>query len=307
MRSLPSEQIYLFRSYTHAKNPVLGSLAELEKNAGHENTQAIWQIGRATSAAHFHFDTIKLTQHLPEDGNQEIEFVDGGVAAPNPTLSAYWSVRQLYNNAPSVYNPDSQPNRNASDIIEVLVSLGTGMVESKKSKWPIVGKILNEIDSIVAWATDCERTHETVAFTREGRPYFRFNVKRGLGTLSLDSWSGENGRQTRERMCNATNQYLQDPEVQKLILSCAEMLVKKRRARASWHEKHLWEEFCHGVAYRCQVVNCCSGRPTFLSGPSFKDHLTSHHSELASKPALLNQEYAKGKVYDLYLNQPWET
>ena len=292
--------MYLFRSYTHAKSPTLENLEELEKNPGHENLQQIWQVGRATSAAQFHFDPIKLDQKIPGIGSRELEFVDGGLAAPNPTYDAYITVRQLYNNAPIAYDPNRQRRKNDSDIVETVVSLGTGKVDPHKRKWHVLKGVLNEIDAVVAWATECERTHEKMVQSRENRPYYRFNVKQGLGALNLDSWKGDNGSTTKNTMRKATESYLGSPEIQNSLMACAKELVDIRRRRAKWHEPHLWEEFCYGVQYRCQISDCYNGRETYSSAPNFQDHLRRKHLELISDAGLLRQEFEKGKIYDLY-------
>ena len=85
------EGLYLFRSY--------------EANNKQRHNYYLRDVARATSAAPTYFPAAGITS---EDGERHF-FVDGGIAANNPTLNGYQEARKLFSNA--VWN---------------VISLGTG-------------------------------------------------------------------------------------------------------------------------------------------------------------------------------------
>lgn len=79
--------VYVLRSYQHRK-PTQRSY--LERNAGTRDNYPISQVGRATSAAPFYFKAVKL-----EKDNLDLELIDGGFGANNPSMEAYEEVNQM--------------------------------------------------------------------------------------------------------------------------------------------------------------------------------------------------------------------
>ena len=272
---------YLFRSYAHPKTRADDLY---EKNPGEDNWQQIWQIARATSAAPFSFDSIEFEQ----DGTR-YEWLDGGLGCCNPSEEAYRSVKQLFNNG--------------SHVVELVMSIGTGETKSsKRKKWLGYGKFLKHGSTIIDLATQCESTHTNMqaALKADGVPYCRLNIKEGLGTIALDCWKGKNGDRTLKKMNDAADAYLNNKDVKIQIDDFARKLVKIRRARARFKDRHpdRWERFCHGVSYVCENGNC--GRKGFLSRNGFKSHLQEDHKELFKNESQLDKILDQGKQYLLF-------
>lgn len=62
----------------------------LERNPGRQDNFPIPQVGRATSAAPFYFKAVKL-----DKDNLDLELIDGGFGANNPSEEAYREVGQM--------------------------------------------------------------------------------------------------------------------------------------------------------------------------------------------------------------------
>lgn len=224
------------RSYRHPK----GNKGDpLERNTGREDNYQIWKVGRATSAAPLYFKSMHL-----EEGNEKFEFIDGGFGANNPSEEAYRSVEQLHNKAVSVF-----------------VSIGTGK-NLEHGKIPSKGYrlYLKYVNAAAKWATDSEKTHETVFFlTRGNAEYFRLNVEHGLGKMKLDAWKGKRGIETLDLLRDKTKRYLLTGQARDDIAESARHLVELRRARSSGaglEELDHWERYCHGVEYACSFDDC---------------------------------------------------
>ena len=156
---------------THAAGPTLFRSYDVAKNK--EYNCAIWEAARATSAAPTLFKRIKIGP--PGSG---IEYVDAGIGCNNP-------VKQLIAEAARVFGEDAR--------IACIVSIGTGQSGSVGlakpdafQKWLPVDlvKVLKEI------ATDSGRVAEEMEQKYKNVPglYNRFDVDRGLQSVSLDEW-----------------------------------------------------------------------------------------------------------------------
>ena len=276
------EEPYLFRSYKH---PKLKHRNIYDRNPGDENTQPIWKIARATSAAPFSFDSIKFEQN-----GETIEWLDGGLGCCNPSDVAYRSVKQLFNNG--------------DDVVKLVMSIGTGKTESsKRKKWMgAYGTFLEHGKTIINLVVQCELTHQSMAGVLDADkvPYCRLNIEKGLGTMDLDTWKGPNGSRTIQKMDAAANEYLRTDDAMKKIDEFAKKLVMIRRARASFKDRHpdRWERFCHGLSYICEKGTC--GRNDFSTRLGFENHLKGDHPELVKTELQLQQTLDEGKEYQLF-------
>ena len=185
-------------------------------------------------------------------------------------------------------------------MIGPVVSIGTGIVEGRKSRIPLWGKRRDEIDMIVQAAANSDVIHTNMANELPDNHYHRFNVDRDLGQMNLDSWKGRKGEETKRIMYGATNKYLERPDVRKYISQLAKELVAIRRARAHSDDPSRWEEFCHGVSYKCEFADCHEGRPAFAAAADFRSHLRMTHPVLAKDQEAYNREFLAGKLYTLY-------
>ena len=222
---------------------------------------------------------------LSQNG-QTFKFFDGGLGANNPTTQAYNTVRLYFNRAEHFIGP--------------VVSVGTGIVERRKSRSPLWGKPRSDIEMIINAATNSEDTHTNMADALPEKSYYRFNVDSDLGYLKLDSWKGKSGEETRRIMREATRKYLERTEIRNAISECANQLVAVRRARAQSVDPSRWEEFCHGVSYRCEFADCHEGHPAFTAAADFQSHLKTAHPNLAADQKAFNDEFDAGKAYPLY-------
>lgn len=224
------------RSYRHPK-----SLKEdpLERNAGREDNYTILQVSRATSAAPLYFKSVRL-----EEDDEEFELIDGGFGANNPSEEAYRSVKQLHNKNPKA--------------VSVLVSIGTGKnLEHGRNPKAGYRLYLRYANAAAKWATDSEKTHETVSdILKDNAKYFRLNVEHGMGKMKLDAWKGRGGQDTLALIRAKTEDYLATEEARLKIFESAKHLVSIRRTRSAAKDLDRWERFCHGVEYACSFDGC---------------------------------------------------
>ena len=67
----------------------------MERNPDRWDNHPIHQVGRATSAAPFYFKAVNLDKDDPD-----LELIDGGFGANNPSEEAYREVGQMCNDSP---------------------------------------------------------------------------------------------------------------------------------------------------------------------------------------------------------------
>lgn len=268
---------YLMRSYRHPRSR---RPDPLERNPDIENNHLVWEVARATSAAPSYFKAFDI-----EEGNEKSELIDGGFGANNPTEEAYRSVRQLYGNDPQA--------------VSVLVSVGTGKnLEHGGNPKGGYRLYLKYVNAAAKWATDSEKTHETVSdITRDNVDYFRLNVEHGIGKMKLDEWKGKKGRETLGLIRAKTEAYLTSPEAQEDLDASARHLVEVRRRRSNGSDHELWERFCHGVEYACCHDKCPNGGKRYRKRRELRSHIVKvHNIDDARVQALLEE----GKTYPLY-------
>jgi Patatin-like phospholipase len=167
----------------------------------------IWEAARATTAAPTFFKRILIG----EEGQVKEEFIDAGIKFNNPTKQVMEEARLLCG--------DDRP-------IGTLVSIGTGhpgtlgLLEPDGFQKILPTKLIHVLKRI---ATDCEATASDLARRFENIPemYFRFNVTRGVGVVSLEEWKKMGDVQAH------TIAYLQEPSVSKSVDSVVRFLCGK--------------------------------------------------------------------------------
>jgi hypothetical protein len=161
---------------------------------------AIWEAGRATSAASSFFDPIQI-------GPFQESFVDGATGCNNP-------VEKVFEEALGIWGEGAQ------ERINCFLSIGTGQPTEKG-----FGKGLKEIAStLIHISTETEQT--AARFTRVNAPflraplrrkniYFRFNVVKGLEEIGLER------HEEKAKIAAATKVYLSSPQVSSDLIACA--------------------------------------------------------------------------------------
>lgn len=156
---------------THASGPTLFRTYAVAKNASYNCT--IWEAARATSAAPTFFKRIKIGS--PSSG---IEYVDAGLGCNNPTKEVVAECERTFG---------------ANAQVACIVSIGTGRTGSIGFSKPDVFQKwipLNLIEVLGEMATDSSKTAEEIDRKYSNVPgiYHRFDVDRGLQSISLDEW-----------------------------------------------------------------------------------------------------------------------
>ena len=163
------EKPYLFRTYKHLHKSAPGSKDKcFERNPDLAHDIPIWKVARATSAAPSYFEPAKI------DG---LAYLDGGFGANNPGHEVYREVRRM--------------NNNSANAIGLLLSIGTGVNDTSGRIIDGIGlpRYLNYLKFMKKCATDAEKTHEHLLELIDSRfPYFRLNVREGIGAMKLDEW-----------------------------------------------------------------------------------------------------------------------
>jgi hypothetical protein len=197
------------------------------------------------------------------------KFLDGGFGCNNPSQEAYIEVRSMHNE-----------NIKA---LGLLLSLGTG--ESKESrfagKW---ARLYQYFRAAKKLASDSRTVHMGMLTHSENGarfPYYRFDVKEGLGEMKLDEWhKAHNGKpSTRDYIREMTEKYLNgnfDAQytVNQKLEVVAETLVGARRRRASTPR---WEMVALGTRYRCPLLDCHNGQKVRNTALNLRKHLCTTH------------------------------
>jgi len=161
----------------------------------------IREVARATISAVGFFAPAYL-------GKPPVGFIDAGLAG--------------YSN-PAAVGLDEAAAIGRGRKIDCLVSLGTGL-----QKIVSIGKGWTKVaEACTAILHGCELVHDFVCREqqRNGSPYYRFNVDRGLDAVNVKEWkeAGPNGT-----LATITTAYLQWAEVIARLDSCARILKDKQ-------------------------------------------------------------------------------
>ncbi len=189
--------------------------------------------------------------------------------------------------------------------VNTLVSIGTGRnLEPDPNPGTSWKLYLLYFNAAAKWAAQSETTHRTMeAFLRTRRKdrvdYYRLNVKEGLGKMKLDEWKGKGGADTIRLIKTKTEEYLNLPEVKKLLTDSAAALVLVRRARNTPPNQDRWERYCHGAQYECCIEACPREREVFRKRQDLQDHLEKYHQS-EYDPRTLESCLDKGKRFPLH-------
>lgn len=241
---------FLFRSYDRKTSYT--SRTPFERNPGDQNTFAIWQVARATSAAPHYFKSAHMF---------EARYYDAAANLNNPSWEAVREVGSLA----------EEPH----DAIDLLLSVGGGNAKGNNPKLRFgTGSLLQELTDI----SDVVHDRVTVESKVQGFEYFRFDVKEGLQAVRMAEWRPKPGGETTlEKIERATKRYLRQEGVGALIQQCAAYLVEKRTQRA---QTMRWERFATGTRYRCPLTDDCpTPKAKFNTRNDLLDHLRTKHNE----------------------------
>lgn len=216
----------ILRSYQTARDP--GTVS---------SRATIWQAGRATCASRSAFKPITIAN---------MQFLDEGYGKYNPALSVLDEAlaKETWHDTGDVVADDQDPE------IGVFVSIGTGkrpgsqhddgvkhggLRKDKPLWWESLGMLEQYSEAkkrLLEKLEDCETVHRTMGgeMLRRGVDpscYFRFNVEVGVGEFGLNEWN------RLAEVSTGTRRYMDRPEVNRGVVTCAERLVD------IWHENEI--------------------------------------------------------------------
>lgn len=176
---------------------------------GDIETCAIWEAGRATSAAPLYFPPIKVIVKGVEN-----EYFDGGMISNNPIL-------ELKNEVDYEFDTKSP---------QCVVSIGTGKVDKANGQRSFGQRLLKWATggfgrigwTLLQLATDTEAKHLEILNddqnTEFRKNYYRFNVENNMGSIGLDQW------QKLPEMRRMTDDYINSQNIAATIIECANKL-----------------------------------------------------------------------------------
>jgi hypothetical protein len=234
---------YLFRTYEH---PVSGTFADpLERNPGPPLRCSVWEVARATSATPSYFKPMKI---------QSEKFVDGGLAANNPTWLVLNELGQMHG---------------SSQDIDVFLSIGAG--QPSHSWQASTGNVLTRVISPLKGNVAKHSVVDT-AYIK----YERFDVENIWTFRSKKKeeklWRSDT---SLDDIRIATIQYLDQPKIMDSLRETAKKLVTRRRLRA---ETARWESFVFGVRYLCQDPHCKTPKFVYRNRDDLIAHMQRKHN-----------------------------
>lgn len=159
----------------------------------------IWEAARATFAAPTFFKSIRI---------EGTSYIDGGIGYNNPTEEVLNQARLIY------------PHRR----IACIISIGAGLSSVPRIvKGNLRQRLVpnNVIGLLIAVATDCESTSESMARHLRTNPdiYFRFNVVQDLQDFRLEEWN---------RLARVASPYLDTPEISQKMKDAVDIILQRR-------------------------------------------------------------------------------
>lgn len=222
----------------HADGPP--TLFRSYRCAGHNADRcAIWEAGRATSAAPTFFKPMKIKVPLPG-----ATYVDGGLAHNNPAELALAEARKIWTKARRFCLVSIGTGRQSS--VKLLnVTRSSSTVRDDQEQGSLVGWIFsmipgattasrvpsgmvalkNIVEACVKLTTNSEPVHERIYRQMQtARPnralrYHRFNVDRDMDDIGLQEW------QKIEEMASHTAAYMEEAEKIAKKDSCVQDLI----------------------------------------------------------------------------------
>ncbi|SMQ47706.1 unnamed protein product [Zymoseptoria tritici ST99CH_3D7] len=267
---------FLFRSYDHAPPETRSGRndrASRHSNPGPASNAPLWVAGRATSAAPGYFSEIKYGGDVYEDGAM--------AKWNNPVELALKEVEQMHWR--------HQP--------KLIISIGTGQKSDRGHTTGLFHRVIpHEISNLSAAVKTLKKNqlnshvqHQEFESRLEQRNgdleirYIRFDAPLGLdhelGNIKLGEWRGSDGSETKHRMENIIDQYLElDHEAAESLRECAKTLVDTRTKRARTER---WERKALHLIYCCSEKILGTDRPCrappFKSRGELRRHAVSDH------------------------------
>lgn len=195
---------------------------------------SIWQAARATTAAPSFFKPVRI--EIPSPGGV---FIDGGLIYNNPTELVIKEAKKIWTDLDyfcvvsvgtgrqrSVGGPAGIEHRGTSQTrvlehvpgIRSLVKLPTG-----------IKTITRIAEDCVRLATSSESVHQSMLSqsrprnSRQGFPYYRFNVERDMDCINLQEW------EKMEEIAESTARYLDEEEAHEKLNRCVQDLIRSPR------------------------------------------------------------------------------
>ncbi|MCJ1249549.1 hypothetical protein MMC30_006775 [Trapelia coarctata] len=234
-------------------------------NYGSAQDFEVWQVARAATAAPLYFEELKIQ----DSSSNDLIFTDGGFnSTNNPAKEGSREIEEAHG-----------PGR-----IGAVVSIGTARHDKApdgKGLFPIRSRI----EGIAQALSDPEVVHEDMeTMSKEKKfPYYRLNNPGALD-IPLDEWipkrsskrvgsEKKSGSRTMQTMSNSFDTWAKKHGTILLFKSCAEELVRRRRARIS--DPPRWERYASGAIYKCRYLEC--DLDEFTNGNEFRLHLIDRH------------------------------
>ncbi|KAI9740408.1 MAG: hypothetical protein M1834_004988 [Cirrosporium novae-zelandiae] len=264
---------YLFRTY---KIPPKRNYEDNNTiyNAGEGHDVKIADAAAATAAAPFYFEPKELRGML---------FLDGGFGTNNPSSVACNDVAAM------IGGTHGDP---CYDMIEILIGIGTGNHDKLRisHRKRVLGfqniKMLSEF--MKRMTTSSNQGHDSALVTTQITKIFyrRFNVRDGMGVVSLDEWKDDRGQgqSTLDYIREKTRLELAKSDVQRNIHECAQRLVDHRRARLET-DSSMWERYTTGSLFQCGVPGCNKSEKEYTRRGCFARHLKNKHAGKYTKDA----------------------
>lgn len=247
------------------------------RNYGEPPKLPIWQVARATSAAPGYFRPISIPKGNGHGTQEHTKFKDGGFGTNNPSRETYYDIVNKHGGH--------------SKSIGIFVSIGTGETPLKKFAQGS-GHLRNFLVNLNAAIKLPSRTHgahedmEHLAF-HDGKDifaYYRFNGGEELGKIALDEWKShhftqltsqndERGCKTVKKIDDSIATYLKQTDVQRELIACAKLLVRRRRLRT--RDAFQWDRYASASYYVCDFKGCEKKR--IKTGHLYKEHTQNEH------------------------------
>lgn len=272
------------------------------KNHGDAPNLPIWQVARATSAAPGYFSPIKINKGNGSDPRDRIRFKDGGFGTNNPTKEAYYDIVDKHG---------------GQSKIGLVLSIGTGktsldLFARKSGHW---NNTIANFKAATKLPSRTLKAHDDMLRLAENDgeelfPYYRFDGGESLGELAIDEWkshhftkltghSDERGYKTIKKIEDGTEDYLQNPEVQRDLVACAKDLVRRRRLRTRDVSK--WDRYASASYYECDLKGCEARR--IKTSQEYAEHIKSQHGIQVADSVLEKRMQSSRRCW-IYGNKP---
>ena len=279
---------FLFRTYANQSPPLDSNRPQMRQQTFQDLGSAaklpIWKVARATSAAPGFFPQIKIkTGH----GSEVIKFSDGGFGANNPSEYAYKDI--LLKHGSTMH-------------MGPFISIGTGSTKLERfgKRSDNLSTLITNVKTAFKYPSRTLGAHQNMCHHAEPPgeevkfPYFRFDGGAELGKVGLGDWkshrfslvTGEersSGYKTLDKIETAIKAYLRDPNVNRRLDKCAEILVKRRRLQT--RDSSRWDRYASYSHYECNMKGC--PKPSlFNTAHDFKEHLLRFHQLRVADPVI---------------------